>query len=1294
MRSPNRDTSNHTPENQSLEIHLDLTLPRTQQHLLTGLEQWQQLGLLTDAQIQLIAQTLSQRLPLRPAESRSFVPSPSPAPTPKPPSPIARATRAFVAEMSVVWLLFLGVFLVVVSSAVLAATQWSLFPPVGQYGVLLVYTLGFWGASQWTGRQGKLQTTARMLAIATLLLFPINVWMIDALGLLSQPLGLILAILSLLGLSYVAFRLLDSATLRIPFLLLGWLHLGWAGFSSWPLLATYVGTVGTTAWLGYQRRIAGSAQQPPVHSDQPALKTEPATSGAPTTRPDTTSRTVVLISLLILLGRSLLLAQVPVEQLGLAFGLCGALLVWLINNRLSTATGGLLLFAGWAITVDQSPPLQALGVSGLASALLWQRLRQYWRRRDLLMLLGVGVQAYWLLWFLLPWEMREGFLNGLSALSSTSVTGQSWAGVALMPTVAAVLLLAQRLQGWQQPRLTKVSKGVAVAIGIGLTMLSLDNSLMLAANLTGSVGLLLWQMRSHPRLLNIAHGIGLTALATWIYNGFSDLNATEWGQVGLVTLTVEWGLSLVLRQTRWRRSTWYGSVAIALLSYTALFYDYFTALSTTPPRVWLWVPMALTLLANHPRALKPHQAVGLTMTALVLHSPFLAEPMVGLLLDGDWSAVDVPVSFALGTLCMALNSRRYPRDLTALFTVGSGLVALTSGWIWLTDDLSSTLLLVWAVEIVGLWALQRGLGRRDGALSRLYNRAMHGWSGALLIALYGCLSLVTVITYLVPTDTDQTVANNSLFTVGLTLAGLGVALWQRSTNARWWGAAVGTGLFAAMSVYALTPPTGALYSTLAVVMLALGLVTQLAGDGWTRWQQRPYLSSWHAIPITYAATGWGLGHGPIGQSLTLTATTGLYTWAAALVLLGVGRRRAEWQTVSYVGLVGVSLGAYELLVYRLLQASGGQPGDGLTLLAGLAVGIAGCDRILSRWLLPYLRVSTQGLQTVSHLHWLLGSGFTLMAVLAGLSATGSWLWIAVSLLLAAYALAMGNQRWTTASAWFTHEGWTWLGWAEALLIVAYARFELFAHLTILLNWAGLIACGLGFALYRLPWTRWGWPARPARWLGLGLPLLTLGVTLAQVKTQNLLLVGAFYAWVAQRLDRIRLSYLSVLLLDWAMLRFLTQQDWITALWVGTTVGLSVLYVAEVEPRLQPTSLRAQRHALRLLGSGLMAATALYQTEVSQSLLSFAGLALLMGLGLMVAGTALRVRAFLYVGLGLFVAQTLRILWQLVSTDALLLWAIGILLGIVFIWLAATFESRRTQMSDLLSQWSAMLDSWA
>lgn len=61
------------------------------------------------------------------------------------------------------------------------------------------------------------------------------------------------------------------------------------------------------------------------------------------------------------------------------------------------------------------------------------------------------------------------------------------------------------------------------------------------------------------------------------------------------------------------------------------------------------------------------------------------------------------------------------------------------------------------------------------------------------------------------------------------------------------------------------------------------------------------------------------------------------------------------------------------------------------------------------------------------------------------------------------------------------------------------------------------------------------------------------------------------------------------------------------------------------------------------------------------------------------GLALRIRAFLYVGTVTFIVEILRQIWFFINDYSLLLWAMDIVLGIAFIWIAANFESRREQM---------------
>ncbi len=71
----------------------------------------------------------------------------------------------------------------VVSSGLLAASQWKKFPPAAQYLVLCAYTLCFFGATVWIRKTGNLRLTSETLRLVTLLLVPVNFWAIDGLGL-------------------------------------------------------------------------------------------------------------------------------------------------------------------------------------------------------------------------------------------------------------------------------------------------------------------------------------------------------------------------------------------------------------------------------------------------------------------------------------------------------------------------------------------------------------------------------------------------------------------------------------------------------------------------------------------------------------------------------------------------------------------------------------------------------------------------------------------------------------------------------------------------------------------------------------------------------------------------------------------------------------------------------------------------------------------------------------------------------------------------------------------------------
>lgn len=138
----------------------------------------------------------SPKLPLNPLALLGRSPCPPPTPA------LAVLLRNLLSELSVAWLLLLGLFLVVVSSGVLAASHWEQFSPTAQYGVLLAYTAAFGVGAGWIQRQEGLRLTGQTLEAIALLLVPVNVWALDGLGI---PWGIrILALGLLLGIPLTA----------------------------------------------------------------------------------------------------------------------------------------------------------------------------------------------------------------------------------------------------------------------------------------------------------------------------------------------------------------------------------------------------------------------------------------------------------------------------------------------------------------------------------------------------------------------------------------------------------------------------------------------------------------------------------------------------------------------------------------------------------------------------------------------------------------------------------------------------------------------------------------------------------------------------------------------------------------------------------------------------------------------------------------------------------------------------------------------------------------------------------
>lgn len=1283
-------------------IQLEIFIPDDRKVLLEGLEAWQRLGLLQDSQVkQICRKYLICKLPTRvepaiaakPQEPDFVVPVPRAQPArrreraevpaqPLPaPAPTWLSTRlqSLMAEISVIWLLLLGVFMVVVSSGVLAASQWRSVSTTGQYSILLGYTLAFWGASVWAGRKPNLTLTARMLQIATLLIIPVNFWMIDGLGVWQQPGGVAIALIAAVVLTILSGRLLapllpDSSYkpwLLLDGLALSWLHWGWQG-ANWPLAATYIGTVGTVAVLFLQDQ----ARSQPIPESSPASgdlggSRSTATNATDTNLPKANllGLTVIAIAACLLIVRAVWVAQVPVSQLGLALGACGWLLCWLPRDRPITApwtqVGTLLLITGWLVGLNHAPPWQAIAVSGLAMWLLSDRLQRSPQILTLTALFGVGLQAYWLLWWLVPAASRAAILASLSQLDGTQGMPIAFVGVGLLPYLGLTLAGAVYLRRSRRRDLADWSETLALFLGACLTLLSLVNPAMRSLNLIVSTGALVVVMRQRDpvpaSLIYLTHATGLAAIAASIDWIWPDLLPSTWAIVLLVGMVLEWSLTHILEQPAWKESSWFAGLLLATLSYI-LWWLAWRETSQSAAVLWLLTPIALTLLATRRRFSERQLASWLSVGAVVLVQP--------LTLGWDSSRL---ISLGVATGLLFVNTQQLQRVGVAILTVGFGL-GFTAAAIW--QSFGNSLTIAWsinlsAIALLILWGLRDWSRRQtDNSLASLYTQALDVWA----VVLVG-VNLIFLTAYNAAIfNGAEPQGEGFISAIAITLVAFSYRIWQQPTNLGFYGFAWGVELLVSRLLMLPTPDAVPnLGERWAIANLALGLATQLVGDLWVRRRSQPYMASWHGVPLLYA------GLGCLGGHLTFTATTGWYTLATTAVAVGVGRRQSEFRPFTYFSVLGVSVAAYELLIYQLLQASGGQAGDGIVILGALSAGLAIAWRFSSRWVGPYLRLLPAELNAIAHLHWVISSSLLLFAVFFPLSNLGEPMLLGIAAILALYALVEGRH--STA--------WTYTGIIMAGLAFTYGA-SLVLPTSVLLAWGAAIASGLAVGIDRLPWRRWGWPVEPWARTAVILPGLVVILTLSQATLLSLLITAIAYAWFARLHEQVRLSYVSVGLADWAIARHLDQQGWQNPLWYGVLVGGSLLYVIQVDPGLETSDQRETRHGLRCLAVGLVCLIAIYQSETQ---IWAALLTLILSIGLILTGLALRTRAFLYIGTLTFVIQILRQLWLLIANYSLLLWAIGIVLGLVFIWIAATFEARRSQVSALVDYWLATLAEW-
>jgi hypothetical protein len=1363
------------PRRNSISVDLNIDLENPQ--LLDTLDLLLRSEMLSPQQISTIAKRcLSEDLPVAPipvvALERVSKIEPKPIPLAPPSPPVPSLWQTLRDELSVRWLLFLGVFLVVLSSGVLAATQWSRFPAGGQYGLLWLYTIGFWFTGKWAGRGEGLKLTANTLQMAALLLIPVNFWAIDSFGLWQQMGELAIALGASVSLGFMAYLSTPSHQRRKPasrwlmgaYVGLSVLHLGWQ-IPHWAEISIYVGAIGIALVLQKTREIKRGS--------------------------------LAIYGLGMLLLRGLFVVHLPPTRFSLAIGILGWLFAqWgmqylqtleriqsvslknpspRLERHQKTLTGVATLYQrlgagllaiGWLLGLGewQTSPWQSVVVDGLAMIWLWQRLRRSEGQRDLIWLFGIGLQTYFLSSFL--WR----FLSTGLLLAKILPTVQLWFGPNY-PFAAGLLVVPYLLIWvglthwfWQKGQPNRCRTGEYLILGTGFiaTWITVPSPLALLLSLAIATAILAHLNYRHGTVrsyLTATHLAGLgtiTAALAYRWAGCMAIGRSlmtgpvEGVLSGLVfvglALTLVAAIELIFATRRstvdsdgWTHSaSWVGGT-LAILAYGSYaMLLLFPTVHLVWPIWFLLIPAALVYVATRRSIGLPWQLRG-RVAAVQWAIGGLAMNVLLSLGNKDWRSImllgavglmfplvrwqrcpelvvsptdDLAVRAASPTGAGSLSVKEslsvpvvvnestetpensdsiQPLSATAAAAIhigfGLGLgVNLLNGWI--PDPLWSIL---GALVCSGLWWISKNLRTRIG----VYGAASDYWA-------FGLAGVSIVL------GGGHYFYRNFGWVTGLPASELNAQLALVSTR-EWLGSILATVLIllGAMTYrhnWRLDNPVIIWFcSTLVTAQIGLGAAVHLLGGN--TW-------SLAIVNVVLAFCLW-LGQtlvwnrrraGTAGESMAtveskllpgLLATWGLclrlpfFNSYSGLLSIAIGlmgillSQRFRFKGSAYGGFVLVTLGCYELVTDRVLQAPpGGNIADALTIFglvtAVLALGYRLISGLQSRrgqedcWGLSFA-----GVKTVAHTHWAAASAWNMAAAVMPVLPLPRFtvLHLLTTGLLGIYALIQGRDR-------DRGEWWIYLGLAELMGVGVYAR-SIFRNLGVVDEGLILLACLIGLLLLLAPWSEWGWQDRPWRQVALILPLSRVIFEWDTISLLNLAILATFYGGVARRQQQFGWAYLSLLFVNWAGQRLLVQYQFTSPIWFALLVGLSILIVVQWDPAWRRS--RQSRHYGRLAGAGVIAVTALVFHQP--------WLPIGLGLAIGTAGIIWRTRAWFYVGTITFLLTSSYQLIILITEYPMTKWAIGLLAGVLIIALAANFERRREQIAQVLQHWLDRLQEW-
>lgn len=222
-------------------------------------------------------------LPVAPAVVAQPTPSiqpikpPQPAVPPRPPEP-SRAERAWAGLLALrtrQMLLFLGAFLLVVSSLVLVVFNWNAFPPLFQCGLLVTVCSALWGAGEWLERRWSMHAGAGLRAVAGVLAPIVGGAITRLLQIAPHPAWLVVSLVCLV-LYVLAARRTKQQLFGVAASLAGAsVVLAACGFISWPALPAVlcfalVGYLPLSRWLRRAAPVLAASPQWTAHALVPA----------------------------------------------------------------------------------------------------------------------------------------------------------------------------------------------------------------------------------------------------------------------------------------------------------------------------------------------------------------------------------------------------------------------------------------------------------------------------------------------------------------------------------------------------------------------------------------------------------------------------------------------------------------------------------------------------------------------------------------------------------------------------------------------------------------------------------------------------------------------------------------------------------------------------------------------------------------------------------------------------------------------------------------------------------------